>query len=180
VAGIALAVGIAPATATAQQNERGCDLGSSIDGFTHFSLYWNEVVVNATHPAADRYDECDTTCQDFLTSNGETFDPTRERHHLYEGALELVVDLSDPLEPVLVATFRLDRQVRGLRASGTFVYVDSPHHRGLLPVVDVTNPLQPRIAGAHEVRAWVRGAVVQEDWAYRAKSWGVQLASVER
>jgi hypothetical protein len=92
----------------------------------------------------------------------------------------VVVDVSDPLEPVLVATLRVDRQVRALRASGTFVYVDSPHHHGLLPVIDVTNPLQPRIAGTHELRAWVRGAVVQEDWAYRAKAWGVQLASVER
>jgi hypothetical protein len=32
----------------------------------------------------------------------------------------------------------------------------------------------------NELRAWLRGAVVQEDWAYRAKAWGVQLASVER
>jgi hypothetical protein len=92
----------------------------------------------------------------------------------------LIVDLSDPLSPALVATFRVDRQVRALRASGSFVYVDSSHHRSLLPVIDVTNPLQPRVAGSHEVRAWVRGAVVQEDWAYRAKAWGIQVASVER
>jgi hypothetical protein len=92
----------------------------------------------------------------------------------------LVVDVSDPISPTLIATLRLDRPVRGLRASGAFVYVESPHHRGPLPVVDVTDPFHPRIAGAHELRAWVRGAVGQEDWAYRAKSWGVQLASVER
>ena len=148
VAGIALAVGIAPATATAQQNERGC---------VDLQMRWCSCLNSQGRPVPN------------------------PRGGFYRRCLRLGCG-PDPFryttgDPRLAGSAALSGRSRDMAVRGSTTFVAAG--RGV-DVVDLLDPLSPEVVGTHELRAWVRGAVVQEDWAYRAKSWGVQLASVER
>ena len=93
----------------------------------------------------------------------------------------LVVDLEDPYEPELLGSLSLDEPVSRLRVSGSQVYVawvDRDVMSG--PVVDLTDPSEPVVAGEHEVAEWVRGVLWRGDWAYRPRACGVEIARVRR
>ena len=92
----------------------------------------------------------------------------------------LVIDVSEPASPQLAGWVPLDEPARSLRAAGQLVYSAGPPGHDEGAVYDVGSVEDPAWVGDHDVVEWVRGALVNDGWAFRARPSGLEVAWVER
>jgi hypothetical protein len=99
---------------------------------------------------------------------------------LSTGMSVLVVDVSSPESPLLAGWVDTYEPAVAMRAAGSRVYSVAYEEASYGQVVNISSQAVPELFGYHNVGAWVQGAVVREDWAYRVRPWGVQVAAVEQ
>lgn len=91
----------------------------------------------------------------------------------------LVVDLSFPEAPELAGWVDTYEPVAAMRIAGRGLYSVSSEDASYGQVLDISRPAEPELLGYHDVGYWVLGTVVRGSWAYRTRSWGIEVAELE-
>ncbi len=79
----------------------------------------------------------------------------------------LIIDISDPANPVLADTCDTPGRALDIYISGNYAYI-ADQYRGL-QIVDISDPIAPRVVGpGYEAPGWARGICISGDYAYVA------------
>ena len=86
--------------------------------------------------------------------------------YLGSGAVLLVLDVSSPAAPTVLADVYLQDVARGVAVAGSYAYVAD--FWGGLRVIDVSNPAAPFEVGSYDTPGWARGVAVAGSYVYVA------------
>ena len=92
----------------------------------------------------------------------------------------LVVDVSSPEAPELSGWVDTHDSSIAIRAAGRAIYSVAYEGASYGQVVDISDSSEPEMLSYHDVGAWVQGAVILGNWAYRVAPPGIQVAALER
>jgi len=100
---------------------------------------------------------------------GTAYDVALQGNYAYvadwNGGLQ-VIDISNPLSPVLKTSCSTPSFARGIAVSGSYAYV-ADWYAGL-QIIDISNPFSPFIAGACDTQGTARDVSVSGNYAYLA------------
>jgi hypothetical protein len=110
---------------------------------------------------------------------GFSYDLALEADHVFLGNRNVlqVVDVSEPTDPVLLASLDTPDEVYDVNVHGAYAYL-AEGTSGLL-VVDIGNPEAPSIAGSLDLSGFVRSVALRGDFAYVAdEDFGVRKIDI--
>ena len=88
-----------------------------------------------------------------------------------------IIDISNPTNPVRVATYNTEGLVNGIYVSGNYAYV-ADWDAGL-QIIDISTPSAPSLAGSYNTSGRARGVHVSGNYAYVADgSAGLQIIDI--